>query len=278
MIKHILFFSLYLMPLLCLSQTTLSGQTIHAKTQKPIPFVNIGVVYENIGTVSDAKGFFRLSIEKSLSSTDSIKISSVGYKTLKFSATSFPEILSNTSHQISLEEDIRLLHEIIVDGTTMKTKVRGNKTRSKLMRAHIGSNALGSELGVKINLKNRPAFLESFHTYILNNTFDSVTFRLNIYSKEDGLPKENILQESILVKTAIKEGPLKVDLSGYNIFLDEDFIITLEWIAKYPKEGAGFLGFPVGLLNSAIIARLASQGEWRKYKGFGVGFYVTLKQ
>jgi len=48
----------------CLSyinaQKDFKGRVIDAKTNEPIPFVNIGIIEEGVGTVSDEEGLFHL--------------------------------------------------------------------------------------------------------------------------------------------------------------------------------------------------------------------------
>ncbi|MDA0985460.1 MAG: carboxypeptidase-like regulatory domain-containing protein, partial [Bacteroidetes bacterium] len=41
-----------------LGQTNIVGQVVDAATQEPLPYVNIGLVNQNQGTVSDEEGFF----------------------------------------------------------------------------------------------------------------------------------------------------------------------------------------------------------------------------
>jgi len=39
-------------------QTSLIGQIVDSQSEEPLPFVNIGLVDQNQGTVSDEEGFF----------------------------------------------------------------------------------------------------------------------------------------------------------------------------------------------------------------------------
>ena len=48
------------LPFISLSQTLIIGQLIDEATQNPLPYVNIGLIDENIGTVSDRQGYFEL--------------------------------------------------------------------------------------------------------------------------------------------------------------------------------------------------------------------------
>jgi len=55
------------------------GTVKDSETKKPIPYVNIGIVKKNIGTVSDSEGKFDLKFPMTLEN-DTIKLSSIGYK------------------------------------------------------------------------------------------------------------------------------------------------------------------------------------------------------
>src|SRR6267142_1827990 len=56
----------------------LSGSVIEGRTGKPIPFVNIGIVEKNIGTLSDPDGSFELTIPAQYVH-DSVIFSSLGF-------------------------------------------------------------------------------------------------------------------------------------------------------------------------------------------------------
>lgn len=43
-------------------QVDLVGQVIDAATEEPLPYVNIGLVNQNIGTVTDEAGYFVLEV------------------------------------------------------------------------------------------------------------------------------------------------------------------------------------------------------------------------
>jgi hypothetical protein len=99
-------------------------------------------------------------------------------------------------------------------------------------------------------------------------------FRLNIYTIEDDLPFENILTENIYLTTQIKYGAISFDLKKHNIYVEEDFIIALEWIKDLGEEG---LYFAASFANGPIFSRKASQGDWEEASFIGLGFNVTAK-
>ena len=66
------------------SQTSLVGQVIDNLTQEPLPYVNIGLVNENIGTVSDEQGYFQLDLEARDYNRSILRISMIGFETKNF--------------------------------------------------------------------------------------------------------------------------------------------------------------------------------------------------
>ena len=65
----------------------------------------------------------------------------------------------------------------------------------------------------------------------MNNVYDSLIFRVNIYKlNKDGKPESNMLTKSLLVTPKSKTGLVEVDLSQLYLFVDDDVIVSLEWI------------------------------------------------
>ena len=64
---------------------TFSGTVIDSKSNLPIEFVNIGIVGKNIGTTSDIRGNYNISID-SLFDNDSLLFSCI---------PPFPQLISN---------------------------------------------------------------------------------------------------------------------------------------------------------------------------------------
>jgi len=133
---------------------------------------------------------------------------------------------------------------------------------------------LGNEVGIIIKIKKSPTYIDKFHVSIAENEIDSLKFRLNFYSVKNKMPHESILTENIFVESQIKEGVLTVDLGEYNIVVEDDFMVSLEWIEDL---GEGKLNFSMGLFGSPVIYRYTSQADWEKAKPLSIGFSVTAK-
>ena len=273
--------SLLVLTSVCLSaQTSLPagskkiiGQIVDAETNKSLPYVNIGVIGKNVGTVSWIDGSFHLQIPTNLDSEE-LKISMVGYEAMIFKVSEIRRIL-RTKPKIYLKPAIIDLKEVVVMPKFRKTKVLGNTTTSTKMTDGFYGDALGREGGAIIKLKKkfRPARVLKLRASIARNDYDTIKFRINFYDLKDGLPGEKIVQKNILVSSTIKQGILEVDLEPYEITLNEDFCVTLEWIEDFGNKR---LLFSMGFLGAKTVYRYTSQGSWEKYNFVGPGFNVTI--
>jgi len=253
-------------------QETFSGTIIDSESGEALPYANVGVVGKNIGTVTDIKGEFSLKIDAEYDA-DTLMMSMIAYEDLVFVVRDFKEQLSNNS-TFKLTSKTTDLQEIVVSGSQLKSKILGNKTKSKNIRGHFIADELGSEVGIIIKIKKSPTYIDKFHASIAENKYGLLKFRLNFYTVKDKMPHENILTENIIVETQIKEGVLTVDLSEYNIVVEDDFMVSLEWVEDLGEDG---LFFSMSFFGSPVISRQTSQAYWKKLKPIGIGFSVTAK-
>jgi hypothetical protein len=136
---------------------------------------------------------------------------------------------------------------------------------------------LGAEIGVRMSLGKHPRRLEKFHCHVSDTRIDSAVFRLNIYRMVNGNP-ENILQQNILLSIGKAPGEYTVDLSGLNLVLSGDILVSLELLRAYPPSSqSGAVYFSAALFNSGTWHRQTSQAELKKAPGIGVGFNIEVR-
>jgi hypothetical protein len=250
---------------------TFSGKVIDAKTQEPVPYVNIGIVKKGIGTVSDEKGSFKLTIDDQYNS-DTLRLSMIGYEPQRFLVSDFKKQFSQQEAIVVMKPAITELKEVTVKPGKIKYAELGNDFHSKTVTAGFTSNKLGSEVGVVMRIKKAPTYIEKVTFHIAANKYDSAIWRVNIYLLKDGKPSENILKQAIYLKSYKSYETLSLDLSKYLIEVDSDFVVALELIQDLGEKG---LMFCAGLFGNSIFARKASQGEWTNLP-VGVGFSATV--
>jgi len=264
---------LLLFSLSLFAQKSTEGIIKNAETDEPIPYVNIGIVKKDKGTVSTDEGKFEFEIPSNLMN-DTIKLSSIGYKPKTMLAKDFVAILK-TNPIIKLLPEITELDEVVVTNKKLKEKVVGNKTKSKKMKGAFSYAVAGNEVGIKIKIKDSPTYIKKFHVNVVSNTSEKVKFRMNFYNIKDGLPNEKIIKENIIFSINVKEGDFTLNLEKYDIVVEEDFYATIELLENQKEEEEVF--FSARLLGNTTAYRYTSQGEWVKLSMIGIGFNYTVK-
>ncbi|WP_139125790.1 carboxypeptidase-like regulatory domain-containing protein [Arcticibacter eurypsychrophilus] len=254
----------------------LKGTVFDSYTGKPLPYVNIGTLEAEIGTVTNESGQFEIRITDA-SVNDSLRISMIGYKSQVYKINELLALKDGVT--IKLAKDINQLKEVLVTSKKLRKKVLGNKTTSKFLSTPF-NNLLGTEMGIKIPVRTQPVFVDAFNFHISYNRLSTrVWFRLNIYDMKNGRPFQNILSQNILIPVAAKQtGLISVDLKPYDISLADDVIVTLEWIKNEtePKRGEA-LYLSASLLSNGTFVKRSSQARIVKRNSLGVAFNLNVR-
>ncbi|HAL81890.1 MAG TPA: hypothetical protein DCO83_06370 [Mucilaginibacter sp.] len=271
--KRCVFFILFLLncPVL-FAQTSLWGMVIDTGSNKPIPYVSIGIISKARGTVSDINGEYKISLDAKIADDDTLRFSCIGYQTRDFLVGELRKKYLGMRLDIGLTKSVKELKQVVINAKRANVKILGYPTTSKLLGVGFGANSIGSQGGVRLTVKHQNTNLESLSFFIIQNSFESLTFRVNIYEMVDGKPGNNILNDNIIVKVGDKQsGKITVDLSSYNIYVSKDVLIALEWIGAKPAT-SGTLDVAAVVFGSTYF-RQASQYLWKK-KGTGLGISV----
>jgi len=267
--KKFIFLSIIFLAIKTSSAQNCRGVLFDSITSQPVEFANIGIVGKGIGTVTNEKGEYNFFLPDSLINCD-IKISMIGYKSKNFKAKNFASL-----SKVMMTQDPAMLQEVPVAVKKSVVKVLGNNTTSSAVSAGFKKNNLGAEIAIKLNIKHPKTHLKKFFVKINSSTLEKALFRFNVYSADEkGNPKENILKQNIIIEPLQKTGLISFDLTPYNIFVDEDVFIALEWI-KDLGDAKG-LYFSTKLVGSSTYFRQASQDKWEKTSPVGVGFHAEV--
>jgi hypothetical protein len=275
--KSLLLLSCYILSLFLSlpigAQTFVIGQVIDAATKEPLPYVNIGLLNKNIGTVSDETGYFELEVNTEQNSRDTLRFSMIGFETKSYTLNDF---INQNEIEVYLTEKSTALDEVILSSKRKKyqTKILGNKTTSKALYAAFTSNKLGNEMGFIVRARKHPMILKKFNISLVENDYGPIKFRLNIYDVLNGLPNKTLLKDNIFIETEESSGIVSLDLTPYEIILDQDFFIAIEWIEDL---GPGKLYFSGGFFGAPLFAREVSQGTWEKIGTASVGMNVEVR-
>lgn len=254
----------------------IQGEILNSKTALPLAYVNIGILNKEVGTVSNEAGKYELQLQPGME-TDTIRISMIGFKARTFTVA---ELLSNTRRKIKLEEEISQLTEVIVSAKGLKKKNLGNRTTSRFVSTGFGYDKLGAEIGIRVNVREQPTFVDAFNFNISYNRLSAkALFRLNIYEIENGKPSQNIMRENIIIPVDAKQtGLISVDLKKYNIILKGDVVVTIEWVGNEGENKKGEAIFlSLGFLNAGTLIRPSSQGKFKKHSSMGVGMNLDVR-
>ncbi|GAB4517873.1 MAG: hypothetical protein Tsb004_28310 [Allomuricauda sp.] len=252
------------------------GVVLDAEGDRPLPYVNVGLLHQEIGTVTDTQGTFTLDLENK-HQNDTVRFSYLGYGPKEFSVK---DLLGKEQPlSIVLREQVSELNEVVITTEELKKKTLGNKTESKFMSTGFSYDQLGAEMGIKINIRKAPTFVNAFSFHVPYNRLSAKSiFRLNMYAVENNVPKENLLKEQVLITIEPKQtGKIKIDLVPYNIVLKEDVIIALEWVdIEGNNHSDEAIFFSLGLFNSGTLYKKSSQSRFKKHSSMGVGFQMEV--
>lgn len=249
-----------------------SGTVLSITDKKPLASVNIGVLHKAIGTITDETGHFLLR-SSYLSPRDSIRISMIGFKSQVFAVRAIKE-----NETFELLEDVTILQEVIVQSQLLHDKEIGTKSSSKRIVTGWAQYGTGGERGLKIGFKKYPIQLEELNFFIANNGYDSIVLRLHIRSIQNDLPDKELLTQEILIPVTIKSGWVNARLNNYNLMLDQDVVLSLEWLKAWGKcRGDECLLFSLSIFEGTLYAKEASEANWLRKSKKSPSIYLKIR-
>ena len=256
------------------AQNLIEGQIIDSKSKQPLAWVNIGLAGKSIGTVSDDEGNFKMEINDKYNQ-DTVRISMIGYKERLFKLMDFRnEIRKNPFFE--LDAEVMQLNEVIISSKKKNKQeyILGNKKFTNNTVYGFQSNELGNELGTIIKVEDGPVSIEKININIYKNPLKVFKFRLNIYDLKDGVPDKNILKENIIIECNKNRGIFTIDVNKYDIIVDKDIFVSMEWIENSTERELYFSTTPNG---SKTFSRYASQGTWVEEQNVSLGLNISVK-
>jgi len=260
---------IWLIPELIFGQNN-AGKVISAKTNLPVAYVNIAIIGRSIGTVSDMNGNFKISFT-ACHENDSLHFSMIGYQSKSILVRHFKE---DSSKMVYLDPVIYDIEEVVFSGKCKYKQIRiGNPIQTDILRSGFADNSLGSELGIKVNV-NHTVRLKDLNLNVSVCTYDSVSYRLNIYQSVSHTEFKNILTEPIYISFTRDEtdNHISFDLSEYSIVLPEgEVVIALQ---LYKDLGKGRLLFHTNFLTGSTLFRKTNDDKWAEASG-EIGMYLN---
>lgn len=268
----------------CISnERVISGKILNAEDNSSLPYVNIGISQKGVGTVSDANGFFSLTLTDVIKKNDTVLFSYIGFKTKKLLVSQ----LNNTENLIQLEPEQTALDEVIVKANKLKAREIGRSSKG-IGFLHINfysaydkeiDDKLGKERGMKFSIK-RNCNVKDLNFNITGNDFSSLKFRVNFYTIENNLPAELLNKKDIIIE--VKDnftGWFKADLDQYDIFLSKELnevAVTIQWVESVKKdEDSKFFSISAAASPFASnVSREKAMDSWNK-SAYSLSFYLN---
>jgi hypothetical protein len=266
-IKKGIFFFVLFVPEVVFCQLFEGRVIVHENNNSGVSFVNVGIIGKNVGTVTDQSGNFSIDLDK-IYDKDSIRFSMIGYESRSFLVRAFKD---NAIKTIYLGPKSYSLNEVKIVYHKAREVRLGTPVISDALKSGFAENNLGSELGVKINTRETVK-LEDINLNVAICTYDSVTYRLNIYKTVDNIEYKNILTQPIYISFSKDkiDKPITLALGKYSIIVEGDILVTLE---LYKDLGKGKLLFYTQYFTSFTYHKKTSEGKWTKAPG-AIGMYL----
>lgn len=251
------------------SQSVILGQ-VKNKQNEILPYVNIGIKGGKIGTVSMADGKFSISIPDSLLN-DSLTFSSIGHYDKSYLINS---LKGKSPLDIVLDEKITSLAEVKINSKKLKQYKLGITGKTPLMSIPSKSYQKNDilEQARIIHLK-KPAKIINANIFVLSESMREVSIRINFYAVENGKPGKRLVEKNIIRKAVISKGWFSIDLKDENIYLDEDFVVSFEYLPSAQDS----IVFAAKMGASDSFLRSSSLGVWRKNVLGGCSIYITAE-
>lgn len=242
------------------AQQVVRGVVVDADTKQPLPTVTVRLQRVRLGTSSDNKGTFSVSVPAS-QQQDTLLLSRLGYIS---QAVPLASVLSGQLLRLSLRKQPTALNAVAVTGRGWREQKVGITSAKALVHFTDGTMPAGQpfEIAQLMRVGTGGAVVTSANLYLAADTPDSLTLALRFYRFEEGRPTTLLVEQPIMQRVAIRQGWLHLDLTRYNLYLPQDFVLGLTF---QPDRTTGpAVPYEIKIGGSAkSFARPAGQADWR---------------
>jgi hypothetical protein len=207
--------------LITTGQKNCEGFIIDKVTGNRIPYATVGLIKENKGVSANGQGAF--SINALLPKVDSLRISSVGYKTMMLPVSEWAN-----GGTVALEQTPSLLREVIISTNQEKRVYTLNRFRS------CSWNTFGTGLKAIYQLAQRfeapEQWMQLTDLELCKDQGESI-FRIRIYDIDSAsqAPSKDLVDTVIEITSSEKH--VQVNLEQYHIIIpSKNFFVAIEWL------------------------------------------------
>lgn len=205
----LLLFSALSIHTLTAQQKTLQGIIVDRTSREPVPYVHVFLTSGSSGTISDLNGAF--SILVSSTKNDSLRFSSIGYKTLKLPVKNF----LNEKLIVDLEEDRVLLPGVTIHELSAKDFIRKCVTKIPVNYALAGNE---SKAFYWNSVKHRDTYTDFYEGYVRLTKPDKISYDSTVLTIRNQVEHiqlfdslQTILNFDVINQASMFVNPVNVD-------------------------------------------------------------------
>jgi hypothetical protein len=192
---------------------------------EPIPYVNIWVENETVGTTSEIDGTFSLAVKEE----KVLVFSALGYESKKGASTNEVIFLKPIAYE---------LNEVVVEQPRFKEEIEIGKTKNNGFHEVYNAGPIIRAKFFPFQEKhNNTKFLKEI-SILTSSEIDSTSFKIRIFSVgTDGFPDKDLVEDDIFVY--VKKGNKKtnIDISKYRLeFSEKGLFVAFETLLIKKNE------------------------------------------
>lgn len=267
------------------------GIVLDKATQLPVPYAYLTVHDSNVTTQANSQGRFTLALGREYRQ-QRISVTALGYIPQEFSiADLIKQRTGTTDVKLSLTPKLEALRQVEIKTKASKWKTKkvgyhideGSPFHHEFSPSDTLATGAGQEIGNRIYLKKRPAFLQSISFGLAGSGNEKAIVGIRLYSLKDNLPHLNLLPKPVTIAIpAHHTGWIIVNLNKYNITLKDDFAIGIEWLTQTNKLNSNTLmAFATVPKGQTTYYRESDTQPWKIIRSgllsvHSIGLYATL--
>jgi CarboxypepD_reg-like domain len=211
MIEKRLVWVLLLISQIAFSQT--KGVVKDSLTGKPIPYVNIWVENENIGTTSEENGTFEIKTSKD----KQLLFSTIGYHSKK-------AVLNSKNEVLLLQKNIELENVDVIKLKKSETLLVGNSVFRRITHLQGKYPQILAKRFDYDSIYKKTPYLKEIEVFTQSEIKEAtLKLRILLHDELTDLPIIDLVNEDIIVKVKRGRNKTKIDVSKHKI--------------KFPKQG-----------------------------------------
>jgi hypothetical protein len=269
-----------------INSQTIEGRVIDSLTGEPLIYTSIGIINTSIGTITDEEGNFIIKVEGQMPEAI-VRISMISFAPQTFTVGE----LIGKENIIKLIKTPFQIATVVVKPSGKFRKIGNTDYSTKASSCGWGGSEYrkGNEIGLKIALGAYPVKLQSMHVRVHRQAFDSSLYRLHVRSIKNKEPFTELLTGNVLVTLSNEMGWADIDLSKYNIVLQGDIALTLEWIKVFGVNKNRAMKINQDIWTEYVLfnknkkggytyTRWGTEAKWNVLNNGSPSIYLTIQE